>query len=223
MITPIEMARMVDHTLLKPEATTADVDALCREAVDLGVYSVCVSPSFLPLSTELLGAVKVATVCGFPSGKHKDGIKATEAARSVTDGANEVDMVIDIGNVIAGDWNAVQADIRAVREAIPATVLKVIIESAALSDLQIMEVCRVCSDLGADFVKTSTGFHPAGGASAHAVELMRRTVGDTLGVKASGGIRTWEAAVDMVNAGASRLGLSGTAAVLAGGTATGDY
>ena len=223
MITPMEMARMVDHTLLKPEATPADVEALCREAVDLGVYSVCVSPSFLPLSSELLGAVKVATVCGFPSGKHKDGIKATEAARSVTDGANEVDMVIDIGNVIAGDWHAVQADVRAVREAIPATVLKVIIESAALSDLQIMEVCRVCADLGADFVKTSTGFHPAGGASAHAVELMRRTVGDALGVKASGGIRTWDAAVDMVNAGASRLGLSGTAQVLAGGAAEGDY
>ena len=223
MITPMEMARMVDHTLLKPEATTADVESLCREAVDLSVYSVCVSPSFLPLSSELLGAVKVATVCGFPSGKHKDGIKATEAARSVTDGADEVDMVIDIGNVIAGDWHAVQADVRAVREAIPATVLKVIIESAALSDLQIMEVCRVCADLGADFVKTSTGFHPAGGASAHAVELMRRTVGDALGVKASGGIRTWDAAVDMVNAGASRLGLSGTAQVLAGGAAEGDY
>jgi deoxyribose-phosphate aldolase len=223
MITPMEMARMVDHTLLKPEATTADVESLCREAVDLGVYSVCVSPSFLPLSSELLGAVKVATVCGFPSGKHKDGIKATEAARSVTDGANEVDMVIDIGNVIAGDWHAVQADVRAVREAIPATVLKVIIESAALSDLQIMEVCRVCADLGADFVKTSTGFHPAGGAPVHAVELMRRTVGDALGVKASGGIRTWDAAVDMVNAGASRLGLSGTAQVLTGGAAEGDY
>ncbi len=223
MITPMEMARMVDHTLLKPEATPADVEALCREAVDLGVYSVCVSPSFLPLSSEVLGAVKVATVCGFPSGKHKDGIKATEAARSVTDGADEVDMVIDIGNVIAGDWHAVQADVRAVREAIPATVLKVIIESAALSDLQVMEVCRVCADLGADFVKTSTGFHPAGGASAHAVELMRRTVGDALGVKASGGIRTWDAAVDMVNAGASRLGLSGTAQVLAGGAAEGDY
>ena len=223
MITPMEMARMVDHTLLKPEATTADVEALCREAVDLGVYSVCVSPSFLPLSTELLRGVKIATVCGFPSGKHKDGIKATEAARSVTDGADEVDMVIDIGNVIAGDWQAVQADVRAVREAIPATVLKVIIESAALSDLQIMEVCRVCADLGADFVKTSTGFHPAGGASAHAVELMRRTVGDALGVKASGGIRTWDAAVDMVNAGASRLGLSGTAQVLTGGAAEGDY
>ncbi len=223
MITPTEMARMVDHTLLKPEATAADVEQLCREAVDLGVYSVCVSPSFLPVSSELLGAVKVATVCGFPSGKHKDGIKATEAARSVTDGANEVDMVIDIGNVIAGDWSSVQADVRAVREAIPATVLKVIIESAALSDLQIMEVCRVCADLGADFVKTSTGFHPAGGASAHAVELMRRTVGDGLGVKASGAIRSWDAAVEMVNAGASRLGLSGTAAVLAGGAAEGDY
>lgn len=216
MITPMEMARMVDHTLLKPEATTADVESLCREAVDLGVYSVCVSPSFLPLSSELLGAVKVATVCGFPSGKHKDGIKATEAARSVTDGANEVDMVIDIGNVIAGDWHAVQADVRAVREAIPATVLKVIIESAALSDLQIMEVCRVCADLGADFVKTSTGFHPAGGASVHAVALMAATVGGRLGVKASGGIRTAGDAAAMLEAGATRLGLSGTRAVLDG-------
>ena len=132
-------------------------------------------------------------------------------------------MVIDIGNAVSGDFGAVHADVLAVREAIPATVLKVIIESAALTDEQIVAVCRASADAGADFVKTSTGFHPAGGASAHAVELMRRTVGDALGVKASGGIRSWDAAVQMVEAGASRLGLSGTAAVLAGGSADGDY
>ncbi len=223
MITPAQLAGMVDHTLLKPEATAADVAAHCRQAGELGVFSVCVSPSFLPIPADWLHGVAVATVCAFPSGKHKAGIKATEAARAVTDGADEVDMVIDIGHAIAGDWQAVHADVSAVRDAIPATVLKVIIESAALTDQQIVEVCRVCADVGADFVKTSTGFHPAGGASEHAVELMRRTVGDALGVKASGGIRSWGDAVAMVDAGASRLGLSGTAEVLAGGRATGDY
>jgi deoxyribose-phosphate aldolase len=217
------MAEMVDHTLLKPEATAADVAALCTEAVELGVYSVCVSPSFLPLTLEAVHGVKVATVCGFPSGKHKPAVKAVEAARSVTEGADEVDMVIDLGNAVAGDWAAVHADVSAVREAVPATVLKVIIESAALTDEQIVEVCKASVAAGADFVKTSTGFHPAGGASAHAVELMRRTVGDSVGVKASGGIRDWEAAVAMVDAGANRLGLSGTAAVLSGATAQGDY
>lgn len=223
MITRTELARMVDHTILKPETTTADVERHCQEAVDLGVFSVCVSPSFLPLPAVWLPGVAVATVCGFPSGKHKPGVKASEAARAVTDGAAEVDMVIDIGNAIAGDWPAVATDVRTVREAIPGALLKVIIESAALTDEQIVEVCRICADMGADFVKTSTGFHPAGGASAHAVELMRNTVGDALGVKASGGIRSWDAAVAMVDAGASRLGLSGTAEVLAGGTSTGDY
>jgi deoxyribose-phosphate aldolase len=223
MITPSQLAGLVDHTLLKPEATTADVEALCREANGLGVFSVCVSPSFLPLPQDWLHGVRVATVCGFPSGKHKPSVKAVEAARAVTDGADEVDMVIDVGNAIAGDWAAVRADVAAVREAIPASLLKVIIESAALSDQQIIEVCRVCVDVGADFVKTSTGFHPAGGASTHAVELMRKTVGDALGVKASGGIRDWDTAVAMVNAGASRLGLSGTAAVLSGAAAEGGY
>lgn len=222
-MTPSEMAALVDHTLLKPEATAADVAALCREGVELGVFSVCVSPSFLPLPAQWLGDLQVATVCGFPSGKHKPSVKAVEAARAVTDGADEVDMVIDIGNAIAGDWAAVRTDVAAVREAIPDALLKVIIESAALTDQQIVEVCRVCVDVGADFVKTSTGFHPAGGASAHAVELMRRTVGDGLGVKASGGIRDWDTATAMVDAGASRLGLSGTAAVLSGATAKGDY
>ena len=224
-IEPSVLAAMIDHTLLKPEAGEEQVRQLAAEAVEFGFASVCVNPLWVPLCADLLAGTQVSTcsVIGFPLGATLPAIKVYEVEQVAALGADEVDMVIDIGNVIAGDWNAVQADVRAVREAIPATVLKVIIESAALSDLQIMEVCRVCADLGADYVKTSTGFHPSGGASAHAVELMRRTVGDALGVKASGGIRTWEAAVDMVNAGASRLGLSGTAEVLAGGTATGDY
>ena len=131
-------------------------------------------------------------------------------------------MVIDIGALKAGDAAHTQAEIAAVREAIPApAVLKVIIESAALTDEEIVAACQAAEAAGADFVKTSTGFHPAGGASTHAVALMRATVGDRLGVKASGGIRDWEAAQAMVAAGASRLGLSGTAAVLDGGTSTG--
>lgn len=208
-----QLAQMVDHTLLKPEATRADADALVREAEDLGAYSVCVSPSMLPIDTS----VKVATVCGFPSGQHASSVKAAEAADSVAKGADEVDMVINIGLARAGDVDALEADIRAVREAAPAPViLKVIIESAALDDEQIVAACRASERAGADFVKTSTGFHPAGGASEHAVRLMRETVGDRLGVKASGGIRTREAAEAMVAAGASRLGLSGTRAVLEG-------
>ncbi|HEY0186495.1 MAG TPA: deoxyribose-phosphate aldolase [Cellulomonas sp.] len=215
------LAKFVDHTLLKPEATAADVAALVDEGVRLGVYSVCVSPSFLPLDAK---GLKIATVCGFPSGKHHSEVKATEAARSVADGADEVDMVIDVGAAKAHDFEAVLADITAVRVAVPApTVLKVIIESAALSDHEIVEVCRAAETAGADFVKTSTGFHPAGGATVHAVEIMAATVGGRLGVKASGGVRSAADALAMIEAGATRLGLSGTAAVLAGFEADGGY
>ncbi|HEY3544954.1 MAG TPA: deoxyribose-phosphate aldolase [Propionicimonas sp.] len=211
---------MVDHTLLSPTATPADVAALAAEATALGTYSICISPAMLPLG--FAAGVKVATVCGFPSGKHAASIKAAEAAQSVADGADEVDMVIDLGLVKAGSLDATQAEIAAVRAAVPAPkVLKVIIESAALTDGEIVAACKAAEAAGADFVKTSTGFHPAGGASAHAVELMARTVGGRLGVKASGGIRDWDTAVAMVEAGATRLGLSGTAAVLAGGRAEG--
>lgn len=213
-----DLAPLIDHTLLKPESTRADVDALAREAEELGTYSICVSPSMLPVETS----VHVATVCGFPSGQHASGIKAAEARDSVAKGADEVDMVINVGLARAGDFAAVEADIAAVREAAPApVVLKVIIESAVLDDAQIVAVCEAAERAGADFVKTSTGFHPAGGASEHAVALMRRTVGDRLGVKASGGIRTREAADAMVAAGASRLGLSSSRAILEGGTGTG--
>lgn len=215
MTTRAELARMIDHTLLKPEATPEQVAALAREAGELGAYSICVSPS--RLDVELPEGVKLATVCGFPSGAHTAEAKAAEAAGSVAAGADEVDMVIDLGLAKAGDWDGVRAEIAAVREACPApTVLKVIIESAALDDAEIVAACRAAEAAGADFVKTSTGFHPAGGASVEAVRLMAETVGGRLGVKASGGIRSTEAALAMVDAGATRLGLSGTRAVLDG-------
>ena len=205
---------MVDHTLLRPEATIADVDALITEARDLGVYAICVSPSMLPVRAP---GVVVAAVAGFPSGKHHSLVKGSEARLAVQQGAAEIDMVIDIGAAVAGDYNAVLADIVTVREAIgDAPVLKVIIESAALSDEQIVATCRAAETAGANFVKTSTGFHPAGGASVHAVRLMAETVGGRLGVKASGGIRSAAAAAELIAAGATRLGLSGTRAVLDG-------
>lgn len=212
-----QLAALVDHTLLKPEATEADVAALVDEAAALGVYAVCVSPSMVPVATAV-GGVRVATVAGFPSGKHVSAVKAHEAAQAVASGASEVDMVIDVGAALAGELDAVGFDIAAVRAAVPEVVLKVIVESAVLlrdSDGHtLVEVCRAAEDAGADFVKTSTGFHPAGGASVLAVALMAETVGGRLGVKASGGIRTAADALAMLDAGATRLGLSGTRAVL---------
>ncbi len=215
MTTRHAVAQMIDHTLLKPEATREQVAALVADARELGVLAVCVSPSQLPL--ENAEGLVVATVCGFPSGAHHSEVKAAEAARAVADGADEVDMVINLGEALAGNWAAVEADIAAVRAAVPApAVLKVIIESAALDDEQIIAACRASVSAGADFVKTSTGFHPTGGASVHAVEIMARTVDGRLGVKASGGIRDAAAAQAMIEAGATRLGLSGSASVLDG-------
>lgn len=216
------LARYVDHTLLKPEATSADIAATIAEAAALGSYSVCLSPSVLPV--DLPDGLKLAVVVGFPSGKHHSQIKAAEAALAASEGADEIDMVIDVGAAIEGRYDAVEADIRAVREAVPApVVLKVIIESAALSDEAIVAVSQAAERAGADFVKTSTGFHPAGGATVHAVELMKRTVGDRLEVKASGGIRTREDAEAMLAAGATRLGISSTRAVVEGTVASGSY
>lgn len=205
---------MIDHTLLAPEATGQEVDALIEEARELGVLAICVSPSMLPVRAP---GLVVATVAGFPSGKHHSLVKGAEARLAVDQGANEVDMVIDIAAARTGDYNAVLADIITVRESMgDRAVLKVIIESATLSDEQIVGVCRVAEQAGANFVKTSTGFHPAGGASAHAVRLMAETVGGRLGVKASGGIRTAAAAAEMIAAGATRLGLSRSREVLQG-------
>lgn len=215
-----QLAAFVDHTLLKPEATDADVAALVAEAAELGVYAVCVSPSMVPVAVRAGAGVRVASVAGFPSGKHLPAVKAHEAALAVASGACEIDMVIDVGAALAGEVEAVRADVHAVRGAIGGAVLKVIVESAALLALAdeptLAQVCRAAEDAGADFVKTSTGFHPAGGASVRAVALMAEAVGGRLGVKASGGIRTAEDALAMLNAGATRLGLSGTRGVLDG-------
>jgi deoxyribose-phosphate aldolase len=216
-ITRQELARMVDHTLLKPEATPADVAALCAEANELGVFSICISPSFLPLADGLLSPdIAVCTVAGFPSGKHHASIKAAEAAQAVADGADEVDMVVDVGAIKAGLWRTTEQEVAAVRAATQGALLKVILETAALTDDEVVRACIICKEAGAQFVKTSTGFHPAGGASTHAISLMAGTVGGDLGVKASGGVRTAQAALDMIAAGATRLGLSGTRAVLDG-------
>jgi deoxyribose-phosphate aldolase len=213
----LEVARMVDHTVLKPETTSLDVITLCAEAEALAVYSVCVSPTFVLTARENLSAqIAVATVCGFPSGKHDTSIKAAEARLSVDQGADEIDMVIDIGQAYAGNWTAIEQDVDAVRAATASAVLKVILETAALNDDQIRQACLAAQRAGADFVKTSTGFHPSGGASVHAVQVMHATVGGTLGIKASGGIKTWDQACVLIDAGATRLGLSGTRAVLDG-------
>lgn len=221
MRTREEVAGLVDHTLLKPEATASDIAALMREAAELGVYAVCVSPSMAAVAGEVNPAgLPIVAVTGFPSGKHLTAIKADEAAFAVAAGATEIDLVIDIGAALAGDFGAVRCDIAGVRAAVPNATLKVIVESAALLALQgeptLVAACRAAEDAGADYVKTSTGFHPSGGASVRAVELMAATVRGRLGVKASGGIRTATDAVSMLDAGATRLGLSGTRAVLDG-------
>lgn len=214
----VTLASLIDHTLLRPEATAADIVALCAEASDLGVAAVCVSPSRLPLpSGALAPEVAIAAVCGFPSGAHQPGTKAAEAARAAADGASEIDVVIDLGRATEGDWAAVEHELVEVRSVLePTTLLKVIIESAVLDRAGIVAACGAAERAGADFVKTSTGFHPAGGATVEAVSLMAEAVGARLGVKASGGIRTAADALAMVAAGATRLGCSASRAILDG-------
>lgn len=219
--TRAQVAKLVDHTLLKPEATEADIAALAAEAATLDVFAICVSPTLVGAAKQALqGPQAVASVVGFPSGKHRSAVKAREAELAAADGAVEIDMVIDVGMALAGDVDRVRADIAAVRDAVPQTVLKVIIESAALLGLggeqSVLGACRAAEEAGADFVKTSTGFHPGGGASLRAVELMAHAVGTRLGIKASGGIRTAADAAALLDAGATRLGLSGSRAVLDG-------
>ncbi|MGE2729398.1 deoxyribose-phosphate aldolase [Mycolicibacterium vaccae] len=219
--TRADVAALVDHTLLKPEATEADIEALVAEAAELGVFAVCVSPTFVTTAARARrDDQKLAAVVGFPSGKHHSAVKAHEAALAAAAGAAEIDMVIDVGAALRGAFDHVRADIAAVRDAAPQTVLKVIVESAALLSLgdeqTLRDACRAAEDAGADFVKTSTGFHPSGGASVRAVELMARAVDTRLGIKASGGIRTATDAAALLDAGATRLGLSGTRAVLDG-------
>jgi deoxyribose-phosphate aldolase len=212
-----KLAQMIDHTLLAPEATAADVEQLCAEAVELQVGAICISPSLLPLAKGLLPAsVNVAAVVGFPSGAHSSESKAAEAKQACDNGANEIDMVANLAYVGTSNWPAVTNEVSAVRTAIPSgVVLKVIIESALWNDEQIVGVCSAAVQGGADFVKTSTGFHKSGGASLAAVRLMKKTVGENIGVKASGGIRTYADAIAMIEAGASRIGASASRAILA--------
>lgn len=222
--TRAQVAALMDATLLKPEATREQVAVLVDDARRLGCGAVCVSPSMLPdrALADVSGELRVAVVAGFPSGKHHPLVKASEARLAVAGGADEVDMVIDIANALAEDGNALIAEIVAVREAVPSpVVLKVILESALLDEHQLRTACRAAAAAGADYVKTSTGFHPAGGASVEAVRIMADEVGARpgrpgLGVKASGGIRDWDTAVAMIAAGATRLGVSAPGAILDG-------
>ncbi|WP_427869173.1 deoxyribose-phosphate aldolase [Leucobacter luti] len=204
-----------DHTLLSPAATAAELAEFLDSARDLGVKRVCISPSQLPLTPETRADLQIVTVVGFPTGAHRPAVKAAEAAQAVADGADEIDMVVNRGLVSAGDWAGVEEDIRAVRAACAGRVLKVILESATLTEDEIVRCCRAAEAAGADFVKTSTGFDAAGGASAEAVRIMADAVGERLGVKASGGIRTAEAVRELVAAGATRFGVSATAAIVA--------
>jgi deoxyribose-phosphate aldolase len=206
-----DWASLVDHTLLKPEASESDIKKLCEEAVQYGFASVCVNPSWVKKASEFLRStnVPVCTVIGFPLGATLSDVKAYEARRAIFNGAREVDMVINIGALKSGDDCAVEDDIRAVAIAAHenGVLLKVIIETALLSDEEKVRACLASKNAGADFVKTSTGF-AKGGATVDDVALMRRVVGKGLGVKASGGVKGIEDAKAMVEAGATRIGAS---------------
>ncbi len=205
------LARSIDHTLLKAEATSARIVKLCEEARRWGFAAVCVNPVWVELAAAELrdSGVAVATVCGFPLGASLTRTKVEEAGAAVAAGASEVDMVQQIGLAVEGRWEAVEADVRSVAEAVHAAgaTLKVILECGLLDDAAKERAARAAAAAGADFVKTSTGFL-AGGATVHDVALLRRAVGDGVGVKASGGIRTLGQARAMLAAGATRLGTS---------------
>lgn len=210
--------QMIDHTILKADATELEVLQVIDEAKEHHFWSVCINPTWVKLAKEKLQGtdVKVCTVIGFPLGANTSEVKAYETKDAILNGANEVDMVINLGALKGEDYKTVQEDIEAVVKAAEGTLVKVIIESALLSDEQIVKACELAKAAGADFVKTSTGFAKEGGASTHAVKIMRETVGDALGVKASGGIHSYEEGKAMVDAGASRIGASASIAIVAG-------
>ncbi len=216
------LASLIDHTLLKPDATKEMIEQLCREAAQFCFASVCVNPNWVPLCRELLrgSGVKVCTVIGFPSGAHAPDVKAYEARRAVEQGAEEVDMVINIGAMKSKDYALVEQDIRGVVQAAGGAVVKVILETSLLTREEKIMGCTLAKAAGADFVKTSTGF-AGGGATVEDVKLMRETVGPEMGVKASGGVRTKEEAEAMVKAGATRLGASAGVKIVRGEKAEG--
>ena len=207
---------MIDHTLLKPEATPAQVERLCAEAAEYHFASVCVNPVYIPLAARLLKGtgVKICCVVGFPLGAIAPEQKAAEAASCAAMGAEELDMVIHVGAAKAGDWALVQRDIEGVVKAAAGHTVKVIIETCLLTDEEKVKACEAAKAAGAHFVKTSTGFS-TGGATTHDIALMRKTVGPEMGVKASGGIRDYETAMAMIEAGANRIGASAGIAIVA--------
>lgn len=210
------IAKLIDHTALKPETRKKDIEKLCKEAKQYEFASVCVNPTWVSLASDLLKGtdVKVCTVIGFPLGATTTEVKAFEASQAIFDGATEVDMVINIGNLLDGNDEAVQEDIQGVVAAAKdKAIVKVILETCLLSDEEIVRASKLAVSAGADFVKTSTGFSK-GGATVDAVKLMRETVGENIGVKASGGIRDKEAVDAMVAAGATRIGASAGVAIV---------
>ncbi|WP_056975770.1 deoxyribose-phosphate aldolase [Lacticaseibacillus sharpeae] len=218
------LAKYIDHTLLKPDATQAQIDELLAEAREYNFASVCVNPYWVARSKAGLEGtdVNVCTVIGFPLGANTTAIKVAEAKATIADGAAECDMVINIGALKSGDRDAVQADIHAVAEAVHAqgAILKVIIECVLLTDDEKVAACELSEAAGADFVKTSTGF-AGGGATVHDVALMRKTVGNRLQVKAAGGIHSYAEAKALIDAGADRLGASAGVAIISEAKAAG--
>ncbi len=221
-----ELARYIDHTLLKPEATPAQIARLCEEALEYGFASVCLHGAHIKQAAAILKGSDVKTGCtvGFPFGANATRVKVYEALAAIEDGADEVDMVQFIGALKAGDDDAVHEDIAAVVSAAHAEgcLVKVILENVLLTGDEKRRACGIAKDAGADFVKTSTGF-AGGGATLEDVRLMREAVGAEMGVKAAGGIRTFEDAVAMIEAGATRIGASSGVAIVQGAAGKGDY
>jgi len=219
MITKKRLAKLIDHTLLKPDATKDDITRLCKEAKKYGFWSVCVNPTYVSLATEILRGsdVKVCSVVGFPLGANVSEVKAFEAEKAISDGASEIDMVINIGGLKSHDYELVKRDICKVVERAKAlrkdTIVKVIIETGLLTEDEKVLACRLVKEAGADFVKTSTGLNSSG-ATIHDVKLLRKTVGPNFGVKASGGIKTCRNAIELVKAGANRIGTSSGVAII---------
>jgi len=231
-----DVASMIDHTLLKAEATKQQVDKITSEAIKYGFASVCINPVFVPRVRQALedSSTKTCTVIGFPLGANTARIKATEATEAIDRGADEIDIVAHLPNLLAADQDAVYSELQQISTAARVTrtdvIIKIIVESAALladvddetAERRIACACAAVRDAGCDFIKTSTGFHPAGGASEKAVRLMQKH-SHGLAIKASGGIRTADDANRMIEAGATRLGCSAGVAIVTGGSGSGNY
>lgn len=220
----MKLNKYIDHTLLKPDASQEQIKTLIEEAKKYDFASVCVNPTWVNFAAQALKAtdVKVCTVIGFPLGANTPELKAFDTSDAIQNGANEIDMVINIGALKSRNFDLVERDIRAVVEAAKGTLVKVIIETCLLTDDEKVKACQIAQKAGADFVKTSTGFS-TGGATVADVALMRKTVGPDMGVKASGGARSYEDALAFIKAGATRIGASSSVAIMEGDVANGDY